>query len=424
MKVRVIAALVMGALGAQAHAAGFQLAESSATGLGRAFAGEAAIADNASSQARNSALLMELEGQQISFGFIYVDPNLDMEGTTGLTMGDARIPTADADADDFAPSALIPNFYYSNRLNDKWAVGISLNSAHGMATELPADHAAAIFGSDTSITTVELAPAVAYQLTDTVAIGAALRVVYGEGEVSATVPGWAAQTLGLEAGQKIKSVEGDGVDYGYQLGATWAPTANNRIGLSFRSEVELTLEGEAEGAGFGLAPGQKKDGELVLPLPATAELAGLHQLTDKFAMHASINWTDWSAFESLEVDFDDYSDHLKDENFKDNWRYAVGATYQVDDKMILRAGVALDKGAVSDGNRTLSIPDSDRLWFSFGSGYVLSESLTLDLAFTYIKADDASIDETVALTENVGVNYQGELGGDVWLAGAQLSYRF
>ncbi|MCX9715542.1 outer membrane protein transport protein, partial [Vibrio cholerae] len=39
------------------QAAGFQLAEYSATGLGRAYAGEAAMADNASAQWRNPAML-------------------------------------------------------------------------------------------------------------------------------------------------------------------------------------------------------------------------------------------------------------------------------------------------------------------------------------------------------------------------------
>lgn len=42
---------------AQVAAAGFQLNSQSATGLGRAFAGDAVIADNASVMARNSAAM-------------------------------------------------------------------------------------------------------------------------------------------------------------------------------------------------------------------------------------------------------------------------------------------------------------------------------------------------------------------------------
>ena len=48
------------------HAAGFQLAEYSATGLGRAYAGEAAMTDNAGAQWRNLAMLTYLEGTQVS----------------------------------------------------------------------------------------------------------------------------------------------------------------------------------------------------------------------------------------------------------------------------------------------------------------------------------------------------------------------
>lgn len=48
------------------QAAGFQLAEYSATGLGRAYVYEAAMADNASAQWRNPAMLTYLEGTQVS----------------------------------------------------------------------------------------------------------------------------------------------------------------------------------------------------------------------------------------------------------------------------------------------------------------------------------------------------------------------
>ncbi|MGL5408158.1 MAG: outer membrane protein transport protein, partial [Shewanella sp.] len=64
----------------QVHAAGFQLAEYSATGLGRAFAGEAAMADNAAAQFRNPAMLTYLNGTQMTTGAILVLPNIDVEG--------------------------------------------------------------------------------------------------------------------------------------------------------------------------------------------------------------------------------------------------------------------------------------------------------------------------------------------------------
>ena len=58
-----LALAITTAMGISSHAAaaGFQLAEYSATGLGRAFAGEAAMADNASAQFRNPAMLTYLK---------------------------------------------------------------------------------------------------------------------------------------------------------------------------------------------------------------------------------------------------------------------------------------------------------------------------------------------------------------------------
>ncbi|WP_028111328.1 outer membrane protein transport protein [Ferrimonas kyonanensis] len=436
MKIRVVAAVVATVLAAQAQGAGFQLAEYSATGLGRAFAGEAAIADNASAQGRNPALLMQLDGQQLSLGAIYVDPNIDSQGDVSVSLNGTPVYATgpgEADADDFAPAALVPNFYYSNRLSDQWAIGVALNSSYGLATEVPAGHATAIFGSTTEVTTIEFAPSLAYKASDALSFGVALRALYGDGKVEATVPAW-AEGLGVlpsgSTGAVLKSVEGDGVAFGYRLGATWEPAAGHRIGLAYHSEIEVELEGDATGAGFGLAPGASKPGSLKLPLPAYAEFATFHQLTERFAMHGSINWTDWSAFEALVVEFPGEPNNLlKEENFKDNWRFALGGTYEASDIWTLRAGMAYDKTAVGDADRTLTIPDSDRLWFSIGSAWQLQKDLTLDLALTYIEATgDAPVNETMVMPisgmGNAEISYSGGIEGNVVLVGAQLSYVF
>lgn len=148
-KLTLLSAALLG-MGTQlpVHAAGFQLAESSATGLGRAFAGEAASAENPSVQARNPAMLSYLKGRQISVGAIYVMPSVDTPGT--LAIDSPLLPqtmTMDGSGDDIANNALVPNFYYSSQLNDRWTWGLGVNANYGLETELPSTHAAAIFGS-------------------------------------------------------------------------------------------------------------------------------------------------------------------------------------------------------------------------------------------------------------------------------------
>ncbi|EKO3388770.1 outer membrane protein transport protein [Vibrio fluvialis] len=406
------------------QAAGFQLAEYSATGLGRAYAGEAAIADNAGSQWRNPAMLTYLKGTQISAGALYVNPNVDVEGDVSFYGS-----TSSTSSSDYANDAVIPNFYISHQVNEKWALGLAFGTNYGMETELDSGFAASHFGDEAMVTTMEANANIAYQLTETVSIGGGIRYVMGEGHFGAKSP---AQTeaLGLTKGTTLKYMEGDDTSWGWQAGAAWQMTPNNRVGFAYKSEVDLKLSGSANMYVQSYGKVLSDTGYMMLTLPATAELSTYHQLTDQFALHTSINWTDWSSFEKLQAELDTMGTVMvKEENWKDNYRFAVGATYQVDPKLALRSGVAYDTAAVSTKNRTITIPETDRIWLSVGAGYDVTEQLTLDAAFTYIFAKDADILESRGYdsdnsAEKVGGQFDGQMTGNVWIVGVQASYRF
>lgn len=432
-------AVALGTLSStSAMAAGFQLAEYSATGLGRAYAGEAAMADNASAQFRNPAMLTKLEGTQVSTGMIYVDPNVDVDGITTQTnlITGKKTQTATS-SKDFADAAVIPNFYLSHQVNDKMFLGLALSSNFGMHTKLDDNFKGTQFGNEASVMTMEINPNIAYKINDQFSVGAGVRYVMGEGSIGAIASGGMAP-----AGTTLKYMEGDDTAWGWQAGAAWQINEDNRIGFNYRSEVDLNLEGHAEGLGFNLYSGNpnildmvKYAGSMALTMPATAELASFHQLTDKVAVHTSINWTDWSTFEKLEANIPSLSKPnqlVKQENWKDNYRFAVGATYQLNAQTQLRSGIAYDMAAVDDANRTITIPETDRLWLSLGAGYNYSENLTLDAGFTYIFAKDAQVEEPrkhidepeEGLAAAFGGQFKGQTTGSVWLAGVQATYRF
>ncbi|PML49885.1 aromatic hydrocarbon degradation protein [Vibrio lentus] len=402
-----------------AQAAGFQLAEYSATGLGRAYAGEAAMADGADAQWRNPAMLTYLEGTQVSVGAIYVDPNIDIEGTSG-----ANTP---ANSKDFAHSAVIPNFYVSHKYNEKFALGFAAGTNYGMETDLGKDFGGANHGNEASVTTMELNLNAAYQVLETVSIGGGIRYVMAEGSFGA-VSAASIPQIGVSKGDALKYMEGDDTAWGWQVGTAWQINENNRLGFTYKSEVDLTLTGHANGHGFNFGQPNKKDaGSMDLALPATAELASFHQLTEKVAVHASINWTNWSSFKELVADFPTESVSIKEENWEDNYRFAVGTTYQMTPKLALRSGIAYDTSAVSEEHRTATIPETDRTWLSIGAGYQWSEQLTLDAGFTYILAKDAKMNESdpgVGGADMFGGSFEGEVTGSIWLVGIQANYRF
>lgn len=420
-------AFVLASVSTFTQAAGFQLAEYSATGLGRAYAGEAAMADNASAQWRNPAMLTYLEGTQVSAGAIYVNPNVDVEGT----VNHAQLGKTHASSNDFAHDAVIPNFYLSHQLNEQVALGFALGTNYGMETDLGTEFAASHFGNQASVISKEANLNIAYQILPQLSIGGGVRYVMGEGHFGATAPAKnlirhpvTNNVMTLPKGTTLKYMEGEDNSWGWQVGSAWQINQDHRVGFAYKSEVVMDFEGHAEGVSYG----SYKPGMMSVTLPATAELASFHQLNDQWAIHASINWTDWSSFKELTAVFPEKSDLIKSENWEDNYRFALGTTYQYDAKLALRAGVAYDTSAVDDKNRTATIPETDRTWVSVGGSYVATPQLTLDAGFTYIFAKDATINEPRDASDQtaaaIGGAFTGNVSGNVWLIGVQANYRF
>ncbi|MGL5759092.1 outer membrane protein transport protein [Plesiomonas sp.] len=413
------------------QAAGFQLAEYSATGLGRAFAGEAAMADNASAQTRNPALLTQFTAPQLSAGAIYVKPDIKLEGTATSFINPAKhISTS---ANNVAGDAWIPNAYFAMPLNERWFAGLAINSNYGLSTDVESGFAATQFGNHTAVTTIEINPNIAYKLNDQWQLGAGIRYITGEGSIGATAPAYLSANPMTKplAGQTLKYMEGDDHDFAWNVGTVWQPTEQTRIGASYRSEVKLDLTGHANGLAYNPTnPNKKMAGVLPLTLPATAELAAVHTLNSQWSIHSSINWTQWSKFASLVANIDGYGrDTVKIENWRDTYRLAVGTTWKMDQQTTWRAGIAYDRAAVNDANRTLSIPETDRYWFSTGIGYAMTPAMTVDLGLTYIMGKKAGVNEPRShisdpSEQHVPGSFIGQASGDIWLTGVQLSYVF
>ncbi|TMO90452.1 long-chain fatty acid transporter, partial [Pseudoalteromonas sp. S3260] len=116
---KTILAASLALLSTESFAAAFQLAEQNASGLGRAYAGEAAIADDASVVARNPALMSQFETAQLSVAAIYVEPDVSLEGESTNNGLNPNVLNDDS----IAPSAVIPAGYFVLPVNDKVAVG-------------------------------------------------------------------------------------------------------------------------------------------------------------------------------------------------------------------------------------------------------------------------------------------------------------
>uniref|UniRef100_UPI003D7EB5D3 outer membrane protein transport protein n=1 Tax=Flavonifractor plautii TaxID=292800 RepID=UPI003D7EB5D3 len=83
------------------------------------------------------------------------------------------------------------------------------------------------------------------------------------GAGAGTLPGTSSAT------DRIAHLKGDGWGFGWNIGALWEVNEDNRFGLSYRSQSDITLEGNYEGLATASVgkPGQSVSGELELNLP-------------------------------------------------------------------------------------------------------------------------------------------------------------
>lgn len=162
-------------LSSNVNAAGFQLNEFSAAGLGRAFSGEGAMTDTPASASRNPAVLSTFDRPAISVGGIYIDPGVDITGTS---------PTGQSlNAHNIAPSELIPNLHYVQPLNEHWSIGASATSNYGLATDFNDNYTAGAFGGTTDLMTANFNLSTAYRLNQQLSFGLGINAVYAKAKI-------------------------------------------------------------------------------------------------------------------------------------------------------------------------------------------------------------------------------------------------
>ena len=436
-----------------ANAAAFQLAEVSTSGLGRAYAGEAAIADNASVVATNPALMSLFKNNQFSVGGVYVDSKIRMSGPVTVNALGRTVAVGSANHDSVVPGSLIPNMYFVAPINDKFAIGTGMNVNFGLKSEYESTYNAGVFGGTTDLSAINLNLSGSYRVTQGLSAGVGLNAVYAKAEVerhagilsdavknvaplvpglvkAGKIPQSAAASLarlqGVNKDTTLTHLQGSAWGFGWNAGLAYEFNERNRVGLAYHSKVDIDFEdSNAVSASRTLRGQGPAKGGLTLHLPDYLELSGFHQVTDNLALHYSYKFTHWSRFKELHATFDDGEVAFhKDEKYRSNSRYALGATYNVNDKLAVRAGIAYDEAAAPTEHASASIPDTDRMWYSVGATYKFTPNLSIDAGFAHLRGKKLNFTEqqSIGNLATVTANYTSKASANLY--GLNLNYSF
>lgn len=421
MKLSVVSALT--AMSGHAAASGFQLMEQNASGLGNAYAGQAAAAENASTIFFNPAGMTYLPGRQVSGTVSLIRPSAKFTNS-GASAAPAGLTSPGGNGGDVGSLAALPTGYVSWQLNPRLWLGLGITVPFGLSTEYNAGWVGRFQSRKSEIKTTDINPSIAFKLNDVVSLGAGFSYQKVNVDVSRSA------FTGVERASKVDLDDND--SYGFNLGAMFKISPATRIGLSYRSTVEHDLKGTASIAGIGGATVKAN-----VKLPDTLSWAIAHQATPKLELLSDLTYTRWSEIKrvpvittsaglaSLGIASGSALDTF-DFQFKNTYRIGVGANYKLQNDFTLKLGVAYDESPVSAQFRTVTLPDNDRLWFSIGGKYQVNKQATVDFGYAYLYVQDASINSR----KGVGASpFQGNVVGnynnsDVHIFSAQLSYNF
>ncbi len=399
---RFAASLTLASLTGTIQAAGFALIEQNASGLGNAYAGQAAVAADASTIFFNPAGMTLLPDRQVVVAGHLIAPQAEFNGTVSAPIGGGN-------GGDAGGLAFVPNGYFAFRLTPDVHLGVGMFAPFGLKTEYDTSWKGRIHAIESEVKTININPSIAWRANDHLSLGAGLSMQYVEATLS--------NATGVGSPVPVGQVKGDDYGWGFNLGVLWHIQEGTRVGLAYRSEIDHTLEGDFRLNGAVALSTVFAD----VTLPDSLALSLSHKLNDRWEVLADVTWMGWSDFEELRIRRADGSTlTLTEEKWDDSYRFSLGANYRLNERITLRGGVAFDETPVSDAYRTARIPDEDRTWVAFGVQYRLSPKSLIDVGYAHLFVKDASINE---LRSSV-VRLIGNYDASVDILSAQLTHSF
>jgi len=456
-----VAGIALALSAGQAFGAAFALQETSGSGLGNAFAGGAAAAEDASGMWANAASMSKLTRNQIAGAVDAVKFKAEFNNNGSLPALNQPLGNNGGDAGSWNA---VPSVYAVFPINQQWAFGVGVNVPFGLVTDYDGGWLGRYQALKSDVKTLNVNPAVSFKITDNFAIGAgvdyqhvkatfssnfnysagmaqAATTAAGLGVIPpALVPTIIAATPGLDS---YVNITGDDYAWGWNIGLLWDVDKNMRIGAQYRSGFKYNISGSVNiqnpalptlppalapvvaGLAANVNAALFSGGVTAdIEFPSITNASVFYRLNDKWDLMGDIQYTHWSTIKNLTfVRTTGAVLNSTPENFRNTWRYSVGVNYHYDDQWTIRAGYAYDQTPVNSTDLTPRLPDNNRNWLTIGGQYKWNRDLAIDVGFAYIWISDPQINQNAGNTALNG-QIKGSYSANVQSYGAQLTYSF
>ncbi len=318
---------------------------------------------------------------------------------------------------------LVPTLHYvSPALGDNDArIGVSIVAPGGLSKQWKTEPAKTS-AEEFTLEVLEINPTAAFKINNKLGFAVGFRIVKTHGIVKSSGVTNIPALGGL--GTASRDMTGDSTDFGYNLAVAYNPTSNLELGLTYRSKVNLTVEGNAKLATSYLG-GSTYDGpaDVAIPLPASLNAAVAYTLQSKTTLELVYERTYWSAYKNLDFNYNGsegvalgaiFGTSIP-KNWKDTNTFRVGLTQELTD-VTLMAGYVYDNSPVPNETIGFELPDTDTQAFSLGGRYKINESVDVGLSAIYSIHKDRTVNNS---------SLNGEFtDGNVLIVSAGLGYKF
>ena len=413
-----------------ADAAGFRISEQGNMAQGMAHAVTASV-DDASAVYYNPAAMVDLGEYAASGGVQAIHPTTSYDGQGVTELKTSNITFA------------VPHVYVVKTLSDNdMAVGLGVFSNFGLGTTWSNSGPFKYVATETKLTTATVNANFAKRLGDDLSIAVGASYMSSTVRFNSMYP-FAFFVPGSADG--IQAVNGEGEGFGFNAAVLYKATDQLKIGLTYRSAIATTINGDIEIDNFpgalqpilGLAgqPGSsyKSDAEVDMEFPAIATIGISYQATDNFLLEFDADYTGWSSYDQLDFKFDSPlvlpngvpmlpGESTQTKDYEDVIAYRVGAAYKHDDKLTMRVGAYFDPTPIPAETVDPRLPSTDLMAYTLGFTYQATDNFHVDASAAYLTSDTLTIDNDIGA--EVFSSVDGEYSSSAEIYGVSVGYKF